>query len=72
MNFRAALTGLLLATLPFTAHADETLLLRQPALSKDHFAFVYAGDIWITSCRTARTRCSTCSASDPPPARSNG
>jgi tricorn protease len=47
MNFRAAFAGLLLAALPFTAYADETLLLRQPALSKDHLAFVYAGDIWI-------------------------
>jgi tricorn protease len=27
--------------------ADETLLLRQPDISKKHLAFVYAGDIWI-------------------------
>ena len=29
--------------------ADEppTRLLRQPALSRDHLAFVYAGDIWL-------------------------
>ncbi len=25
----------------------ETLLLRQPALSADHLAFVYAGDLWL-------------------------
>lgn len=26
---------------------DATLLLRQPALSADHLAFVYAGDLWL-------------------------
>ena len=26
---------------------QQTLLLRQPALSQDHLAFVHAGDIWI-------------------------
>ena len=33
-----------------TAAADdtETRLLRQPSVSKDHLAFVYAGDIWIS------------------------
>jgi hypothetical protein len=34
MNFRAAFAGLLLAALSFTTNADETLLLRQPALSQ--------------------------------------
>ncbi len=29
-----------------TAQA-QTLLMRQPALSDDHLAFVYGGDIWI-------------------------
>ncbi len=29
------------------ALADDTRLLRQPAISADHVAFVYAGDIWI-------------------------
>ncbi|MFT7773687.1 S41 family peptidase [Roseateles sp.] len=30
------------------AHAaDQTLMLRQPAVSKDHLAFVYAGDLWL-------------------------
>src|SRR3984957_20479842 len=32
-------------------HAAEepaTRLLRQPAISKDHLAFVYAGDIWVS------------------------
>ncbi|MEJ2399826.1 MAG: PDZ domain-containing protein [Xanthomonadales bacterium] len=47
MNFRTAFAGFLLAAFCFSAVADETLLLRQPALSQDHLAFVYAGDIWI-------------------------
>ena len=41
----------LLATLglaPVVANAGEpTLMLRQPAVSKDHLAFVYAGDLWL-------------------------
>lgn len=27
---------------------DGTGLLRQPAVSKDHLAFVYGGDIWVS------------------------
>lgn len=27
--------------------AEPTLMLRQPAVSKDHLAFVYAGDLWL-------------------------
>lgn len=30
-----------------TLNAAQTLLLRQPALSENNLAFVYAGDIWI-------------------------
>ena len=30
------------------AAEDGTLLLRQPAVSKDHLAFVYGGDIWVS------------------------
>ncbi len=30
------------------ADDPQTRLLRQPAVSKDHLAFVYAGDIWIS------------------------
>ncbi len=33
---------------PSAADAWETRLLRQPAVSKDHLAFVYAGDIWVS------------------------
>ena len=30
-----------------TAAADEARLLRQPTISKDFVAFVYANDIWV-------------------------
>jgi tricorn protease len=30
------------------ANDSETLLLRQPSISKDHLAFVYCGDIWVS------------------------
>ncbi len=30
------------------ADPPETRLIRQPTLSKDHLAFVYAGDIWVS------------------------
>lgn len=30
------------------ADDPETRLLRQPAVSKDRLAFVYAGDIWVS------------------------
>ncbi len=41
---------LFFSTLSNTAAADDggTRLIRQPAISKDHLAFVYAGDIWIS------------------------
>ncbi|MFZ6646037.1 S41 family peptidase [Undibacterium sp. TJN25] len=32
----------------YAAEAAQNLLLRQPAVSRDHLAFVYAGDIWLT------------------------
>jgi tricorn protease len=35
----------------FAVHAaddSETRLLREPTISKDHLAFVYAGDIWVS------------------------
>ena len=31
------------------AIAQQTLLLAQPAISKDRLAFVYAGDLWVAS-----------------------
>ena len=32
----------------YAADEPETRLLRQPAISKDHLAFVYGGDIWVS------------------------
>ncbi len=48
----SALLVLLCALLPTpllaqTSQPTGTLLLRQPSLSDEHLAFVYAGDIWI-------------------------
>jgi len=34
----------------------ETLLLRQPALSAEHLAFVYAGDLWLADHRGSHVR----------------
>ena len=41
------IAALVLFAIP--ASADETRLLRQPAVSETHVAFVYANDIWIAS-----------------------
>src|ERR1700745_2844794 len=48
-----ALAFLCLSMSAFSAATESsalggTRLLRQPALSKNHLAFVYAGDIWIS------------------------
>ena len=55
MNLRGMLVrAFALATVSACIHvgaaADETevRLLRQPSLSRDHLAFVYAGDIWVS------------------------
>jgi hypothetical protein len=32
----------------YAADEPDTRLLRQPAVSKDHLAFVWAGDIWVS------------------------
>ncbi|MEE4299980.1 MAG: PDZ domain-containing protein [Pseudomonadales bacterium] len=37
-----------LATSPTLAASQQTLLLRDPTVSDDALAFVYAGDLWIT------------------------
>lgn len=47
MIARFLLAGLLLVLLAPIVHADQTLLLREPALSADHLVFVYAGDLWV-------------------------
>src|SRR5437773_743606 len=49
---RAALLSLMLIVMPLLACAqgvdlNDTRLLSQPALSKDHVAFIYAGDLWV-------------------------
>ena len=41
-----ALAALLLLVVPHTT-AETARLLRNPAIGRDHVAFVYAGDIWI-------------------------
>lgn len=51
---------LLLALSLFTVHAaaqpEPTLMLRQPALSAERLAFVYAGDIWVADRNGANPR----------------
>ena len=37
------------ASICMLAQAAPTLLLRQPSVSRDHIAFVYAGDIWVAN-----------------------
>lgn len=46
---RLSVLSILLASCFTTqaANAADTLLLRQPTVSRDHLAFVYAGDIWL-------------------------
>ena len=46
MRYLLLLTGTMLVNL---ALADQTLLLKQPAVSADRLAFVYAGDIWTAA-----------------------
>jgi len=50
LRTRLVLSGALLGASFVVSASDEapTLLLRQPAVSRDHIAFVYAGDIWLT------------------------
>ncbi|MFY9570187.1 MAG: peptidase S41, partial [Blastocatellia bacterium] len=50
--FRAALALVTLIVVPLCAGAQgvdlkDTRLLSQPAISKDHVAFIYAGDLWV-------------------------
>ncbi len=47
MKFASILASVLLALLSHSVFAQQTLLLRQPDISAEHLAFVYAGDIWI-------------------------
>ena len=43
---RAFVAAMLFGGALSTAHAELTLLLRQPGVSRDQITFVYAGDIW--------------------------
>lgn len=47
-NLQRAAAALLLCSCA-AAHSQQTLLLRQPDISADNLAFVYAGDIWIAA-----------------------
>ena len=48
----AAALGALLSLCPGLAALGEeapgTLLLRQPTLAREHLAFIYGGDVWVT------------------------
>jgi tricorn protease len=47
MKYSFLPAGALLVLLSTVANAQQTLLLRQPDVSADKIAFVYAGDIWV-------------------------
>ncbi len=55
--------GLLLASVNAAAQA-QTLLLRDPAISAQHIAFVYAGDLWVADRDGANPRRLTSSPAD--------
>ncbi len=59
----ALLTTSILAT-PMAAQAEETKLLRDPALSDNALAFAYAGDIWIANTDGSNPRRLTSHAAD--------
>jgi tricorn protease len=64
MRIALLLLGLIAGHAAIGADDDRTLLLRQPALSADHLAFVYAGDIWIAGRDGNQPRRLTSSAAD--------
>jgi tricorn protease len=52
LSLRAALLSFMLIGLPLWASAqgvdiNDTRLLSRPAISKNHVAFTYAGDLWV-------------------------
>lgn len=49
MKYLSTLASVAIALVAQTAFSQQTLLLKQPALSADKLAFVYAGDIWIAN-----------------------
>jgi tricorn protease len=56
MQFKTFMASILLAAFSVSAWADQTLLLRQPVLSENNLAFVYAGDIWVSDRDGAQPR----------------
>jgi len=49
MKFASLVAGTLLGLATHASLAQQTLLLRQPDISADKLAFVYAGDIWVAN-----------------------
>lgn len=49
MRFAYTIAALLFVLSPASSPAQQTLLLEQPAVSAEHLAFVYAGDIWLAA-----------------------
>jgi len=49
MKYASVLASTLLVLFAHSAIAQQTLLLRQPDISDDKLAFVYAGDIWVAN-----------------------
>lgn len=58
------LAVLSLAFLTGAAQAQETLMLRQPAVAEDQLAFVYAGDLWVADRDGGNPRRLTTSAAE--------
>jgi tricorn protease len=54
--FAALLTSLLLAGPAAAVDTDDTRLLSDPAVSAEHVAFTYAGDLWVADREGGRAR----------------
>src|ERR1700761_9124065 len=48
LRWACALAAWFVCAYATAADNTEIRLLRQPAISRDHLAFVYAGDLWIS------------------------
>lgn len=64
MRLFAFAPWLLMLVLSPLSEAETTRLLRQPALSADHLAFVYAGDLWLARRDGSEPRRLTSDAAD--------
>lgn len=53
--YLSTITCFFLMLFSFHCKAQGTRLLRQPTISKDHIAFVYANDLWIVDLREGNT-----------------